>query len=266
MATLKYMTKKSALESVDGKYTGRFLSNGTVYLNEIARKICRDRPATDEPELTLAARAIAAVVKEEVGENLNYVTTGTLCAFAPAISGSVPAMDSPLGEDNAFYVNIVPLDAISTAIGAVSPARDRSDAAAVAVDNIEGQDDQGSRNHNQYTRVRGHRIQPLRKGRGESIRLLKPDGSLASEMTVKDEDGCSQRIVAQLATTVESGTYILQINTKGYATPDAEVETYTKTNMVSGAKRPQTFLRKKVAMTTINRTIKVQWRNPYATE
>lgn len=36
--------------------------------------------------------------------------------------------------------------------------------------------------------------------------------------------------------------------------------------MVSGAKRPQTFLRKEVAMTTINRTIKVQWRNPYATE
>lgn len=228
MATLKYMTEKSALESVDGKYTGRFLSNGTVYLDEIARKICRDRPATDEPELTLAARAIAAVVKEEVGENLNYVTTGTLCAFAPAISGSVPAMDSPLGEGNAFYVNIVPLDAISTAIGAVSPARDRSDAAAVAVDNIE----------DKATKARGTIIGTHEfvvtgfnlsaRAEGESIRLLKPDGSLASEVTVKDEDGCGQRIVAQLAATVESGTYILQINTKGYATPDAEVEAYTK--------------------------------------
>lgn len=228
MATIKYTTVKTALEPIAGKYTGQSISNGTVYLDEIARKICRNHPVTDEPSLTLAARAIASIIKEEVAERLNYVTTGTLCAFAPAIAGSVPAMDSPLGEDNAFYVNITPLDPLANAIGAISPVRDRSDAATVSVDNIE---DRATKARStiigtQEFVITGFNLSA--RSEGESIRLLNPDGTIASEVTVKNEDGCGQRIVAQLAETVESGTYVLQINTKGYATPDAEVESYTK--------------------------------------
>ena len=61
MATMKYITVKSGLETLNGKYTGQFLSNGSIYLDELAEKICVDRPAVDEPELKLAALLIVEI-------------------------------------------------------------------------------------------------------------------------------------------------------------------------------------------------------------
>ena len=228
MATMKYITVKSGLDTLNGKYTGQFLSNGSIYLDELAEKICVDRPAVDEPELKLAVRALAAEIKKEVAENLNYVTTGTLCAFAPAISGSVPAMDSALTDENEFYVNVTPLSTLTNRIGAITPTKDKSDAAKIVIDNIE---DKTSHKRGTIVGTRefvltGYNLSA--KAEGESMKLLKSDGTVAAEVTVKSEDGCGQRITAQLAAAVATGDYILQLNTKGYATPDGEVETYSK--------------------------------------
>lgn len=229
MSAIKYCTVKSALPKLIGKHTGQVLSNGTVTLDEIAVKVCRDRPAVDEPEFKLSVRAIAAELRSEVGENMNYVTTGSLCAFAPAISGSLPAMDSPLGEDNVPYVNIVPLPAVSAAIGAVTPAREsENEAVKVILDNIE---DRLSKKRGTIIGTNEFVITGLNlsaSDEGECIQLVKPDGSLASEVTIKDEEGCGQRIIAQLATSVEPGTYILVVNTHGYTTPESAVDTYAK--------------------------------------
>ncbi len=51
--------------------------------------------------------------------------------FEPAISGSVPAMDSPLSNENRIYVNIIASDAIKKAVGAIVPTRDSSSAVKV---------------------------------------------------------------------------------------------------------------------------------------
>ena len=237
MSAIKYCTVKSALPKLIGKHTGQVISNGTVTLDEIAMKVCRDRPAVDEPEFRLSVRAIAAEVRNEVGENLNYVTTGSLCAFAPAISGSLPAMDSPLGEDNVPYVNIVPLSAISAAIGAITPTRESdNNAIKIILDNVE---DRLSQKRGTIIGTNEFVITGLNlsaSDEGESIQLVKPDGSLASEVTIKDEEGCGQRIIAQLATSVEPGTYILVVNTHGYTTPENAVDTYArKVSAIGGA-------------------------------
>ena len=107
---MKYVTVKSGLESVNGAYLGQFVSNGTSTLDEVAEKMCKDRPAVDEPEAKLAVRALAAEIREQVGVNLNRVNAGPV-SFEPAISGSLPAMDSALGPENELYVNVVASDA-----------------------------------------------------------------------------------------------------------------------------------------------------------
>lgn len=229
MSTIKFYTVKSALPKILDKYTGQVVSNGTMTLGDIAEKVCRDRPAVDEPEFRLSVRAIAAEVRSEVGENLNYVTTGSLCAFAPAISGSLPAMDSPLGEDNALYINIVPLSAVSAMIGAITPTRESvADATKVILDNVE---DRLSKKRGTIVGTNEFVVTGLNlsaRAEGESMQLVKPDGTLAAEVTVKDEEGCGQRIIAQLATAVEPGSYILVVNTHGYTTPEGDMDTYSK--------------------------------------
>lgn len=235
MAKMKYITVKSALTKIEGKYTGQFLSNGSVYLDELAKKICKDRPAVDEPELKFCVRALVAEIKAEVVENLNYVTTGTLCAFAPAISGSVPAMDAALGPDNAFYVNVQALAPLANAIGAVVPTRDKSDAAKIVVDDIE---DRASHKRKTIVGTREFVVTGFNlsaKADGESLNVLNPDGTTVTPATVTSEDGCGQRIVAQLSASVPTGNYTLQLNTHGYATPEADVETYTKKIHVQSA-------------------------------
>ncbi len=235
MAKLRYTTIKSALPTIEGKYTGQFLSNGTVYLDELAEKICKDRASADAPELKLAVRALAAEIKEEVVDKLNYVTTGTLCAFAPAISGSLPSMDAALTDENEFYVNIVPLAPLADAIARLTPARGSSLSAAIVLDSVE---DKASKTRDVIIGTRefvltGHNLSA--KADGESVKLLDAEGAVAAVATVKSEDGYGQRIVAQLDDALEPGDYVLQLNTHGYATPDAAVETYTKKVQVLSA-------------------------------
>ncbi len=228
MAKLNYITTKSALETLEGKYTGLFLSNGSVGLDELAEKICKDRPAIDAPEVKLAVRALAAEVKREVAENLNYVTTGTLCAFAPAISGSLPSMDAELTAENGFYVNVTPLATLSDAIGRLTPARGASDASKIVLDDVA---DSASKRRGIIVGTRefvltGHNLSS--GGDGESVKVLNADGTVAAVASVKGEDGCGQRITAQLDEALPAGGYVLQLATRGYATPDADVETYAK--------------------------------------
>ena len=64
---------------------------------------------------------------------------------------------------------------------------------------------------------------------GESLALLKDDGTVASAVTLSGgDDGLGQRIVASLASAVQPGSYRLRLVTRGYATPAAEPETYMK--------------------------------------
>lgn len=233
---MKYVTVRSGLETVEGAYLGQFVSNGTSFLDDITGKMCEGRPAVDEPEARLAIRAIAAEIREKVGEGLFRVNAGDV-SFEPAISGSLPAMDSALSEDNHLYVNIVASDAIKMAIGSIVPTRDSSSAVKVSIDNIEDLATHGRLivGTHEFV-VTGRNLSASLEGEG--MVLLRTDGSVATAVTVCEGDGMGQRINAQLAASVPAGTYLLQVTTRGYATPDAEAESYTKRVVVEAGSEP----------------------------
>ena len=199
---MKYVTVKSGLESVNGAYLGQFVSNGTSTLDEVAEKMCKDRPAVDEPEAKLAVRALAAEIREQVGVNLNRVNAGPV-SFEPAISGSLPAMDSALGPENELYVNVVASDALQKEIAAIVPTRDSASAIAVKMDNVEDLASHGPKivGTKEFV-VTGFNLSARQDGEG--MALLHLDGTSAAEVTVKEEDGMGQRVNAQLVASVAS--------------------------------------------------------------
>ena len=233
---MRFVTVKSGLETVEGAYLGQFVSNGTCFLDDITGRMCAGRPAVDEPEARLAVRAIAAEIREKVGEELLRVNAGDV-SFEPAISGSLPSMDAQLTDENALYVNIVASDAIKKAIGSIVPTRDSSSAVKVSIDNIEDIATHGRLIVGTHEFVVTGRNLSARL-EGEGMALLNTDGSVAAAVTVSDGDGMGQRINAQLAAAVPAGTYLLQITTRGYSTPDAEAESYTKRVVVENGSGP----------------------------
>ena len=224
---MKYVLVKTELEPVAGKYLGQILYNGSIDLEGIAEKVCENRPEIDEPEFVLAVRAIAAEIRREVVDNGMYVQVESLCGFALAISGSVPAMDSPLTDDNKWYVNITPHESIRARLAGIIPTRGRASDAMVVMDNVEDlasgdRDIVGTR---EFV-LTGRNLSATKDGEGLS--LVGPDGADVAAASVKDEDGMGQRVNAQLDSAVRAGSYLLRLKTHGYSTPEAQVESYTK--------------------------------------
>ena len=222
---IRYSLNKSSLEPIRGKYTGRVIHKKTVYLDDITAEVHRRYPNAKPQEMDLAVRALSDVVRDKVYNDLCTVTTGNEVAFSPAISGSLSAMDAPLvpGE-NELYVNITVCDPMRKAIGLIAPSFAGSDAADVRIDSVEdcGMKKKGFIVGTREFVVTGSNISARMEGEG--MTLVKPDGSLVSAMTVKDKDGCGQRIYAQLAQLVEPGAYVIMLTTRGYAPRDADAE------------------------------------------
>lgn len=226
-----FTTVKSALESADGKYTGSIVHKGSSDLDEVVSLICSTRPYIDEPTVKMVIAALAAEIRREVGVNFRYVTTGTSTAFAPAISGSVPAMDSALEAGvNDIYVNITTLDKLRKAIAALVPVRADEGPANVIVDKIEdvatgacGQISLGG----DFV-VTGYNISASHDG--ESLRLVDDEGVVLATATIKEEDGKGQRITAAFdgALEIEAGKYWLHLVSRGYSTPLEELVTYAR--------------------------------------
>lgn len=226
---LKITKVKSGFEKLEGKYTGQFVSNGSDGLDEIADAICAAHPTIGRAEIKLAIRALAAEVRKAVGDDLNYVSTGSIAGLAPAISGSVASMDSSLTDgENEFYVNIVALDHLRSVIGAFTPTADAA-ASGVRIDYVEdaATHERGVIRGTAEFVLTGRKISA--SGTGESLALIADDDSVLSAVTIVGEgDGCGQRIRARLATAVAAGTYRLRLISRGYGETDGEPETYTK--------------------------------------
>lgn len=229
-AKLKFTKVKSGFEKLEGKYTGLFISNGSDGLDDIVDDICAAHPTIGRAELKLAIRGLAAEVRRAVGDDLNYVSAGSVAGLAPAISGSVPSMDSPLTEgENELYVNVVALDHLRGVIGALTPSQDATGTSGVRIDYVEdvATKEKGVIKGTAEFVLTGRNLSA--RNEGESLALVAENGTEIAVTVVSGEDDVpGQRIKAHLATAAAAGEYRLRLNTRGYATPEADVESYTK--------------------------------------
>ena len=230
---IQYVLTKSALSTVLNQYFGLVINNGTFGLDEISSRMQDGRPAIEDADVRLAARALADTVVQEVVVNHNKVDLGPV-QIELAIDGSVPSMDSPLTEENTIYVAIYVADYLRREIEKIIPSRSTSDKVTVKIENVED-----LATHRKVVRgvdefvITGSGLSAKREG--ESLKLCTLDGEEVAAVTVLEREGMGERVYAKLASAVASGTYQLQLLSRGYYTPDAEPQMYSKKIPVEGA-------------------------------
>ncbi len=233
-AKMRFATVKSPLETLEGKYTGLFIHNGVDGLDEIAARIVRAHPNVGVSEVKLAVRALAAEIRACVADGPGYAGADGLAGFTVAISGSVASLDAPLTPgENAIYVNIVALEPLREAIGALVPVAASDETAAVAITDVEGK---ALRKHGVISTpgaftVTGKNLSA--GGEDEGITLANASGDTVATATVTSEDGLGQRIDASFAAAVPAGTYKLILKSHGYATATGPLETVAKRVVVA---------------------------------
>ena len=87
-------------------YLMRVVSNGTLHLDDILREVAKETGGT-VARARLAHNAMWEVIRKELNEGHKVETPFGL--FEPAISGTVPHVDSPLDpKKNKVYIKITP--------------------------------------------------------------------------------------------------------------------------------------------------------------
>ena len=234
---IQYVLTKSALASVLNQYFGLVINNGTFGLDEISSRMQDGRPAVEDADVRLVARALADTVVQEVVVNHNKVDLGPI-QVELAIDGSVPSLNSPLTEENTIYVAIYVADYLRREIEKIIPSRSTSDKVAVKLENVED-----LTTHKKLVRGLGEFVITgsglSAKREGESLKLCTLDGEEVTAVTVLEREGMGERIYAKLQSAVPGGTYLLQLLSRGYYTPDAEPQMYSRKVPVEAVESPE---------------------------
>lgn len=225
---MKFTLVKNNLPAAKEPYTGQFISNGTVEIDEFAELIAKGRTNVDAASVKMILRTGFAIIAEDIAADLTRIDTGTL-AFEPAISGSVAAMDAALGEENELYIAVRSKDSLKKQIAAITPSRDSNDTTdGIRIDyiyDIEANARGQITGRNEF-RILGRKITVAQPQTGE--RIFVRDGENNSITVSVEGEESGQRITAKLDAEPAPGKGTLIINTRGYPDHDGELVTLKK--------------------------------------
>ena len=238
---IKFTLTKSALQTALGKYFALILNNGTHDLAAISAKMQDGRPVIEDADVKLTLAALIDAVIEEVVVNHNRVDLGAF-SVELAISGSVQSMDGALTDENEIYLLLTPSDALRNEVAKIIPSRASSDKVKVKMENVEdvATHQKLIRGQNEFV-ITGTGLSASLEG--EALQLCNLDDTEAAAVTVLEKEGHGERIYAKLAASVSSGTYQLKLLSRGYYTPDAEPQMYTKKVTVEAVPAPPPTVR-----------------------
>lgn len=233
-AKIKYTLTKSELTPIVGQYIARIIANRTIGISKLSAEMRDGRSVVEDADVKLVISALAEEIATELVVNHNRVDFLGLLTFELAVNGSLPAMDSSLGEGNAIYIAVHPSDSLRAEAAKIIPVRESAALTQVKIDNVE---DLATHQKAFVTTneavITGRNLSAT--GDGESLVLKNPDGTVAAQVTILEKDGCGERLYCKLATAVPTGPYILELTTHGYSTPGGESNAYTKSVTAIGA-------------------------------
>ena len=100
----RYALVKSSLPEAKGVLMGRFLHNDpTCGLDEFAGDMAENRPNLDKASCRMMIGVLAACAADRMKANPGRIDLGDF-SLEPAIAKSMPALDSPLGDENKIYL------------------------------------------------------------------------------------------------------------------------------------------------------------------
>ena len=117
---IKVKLYKNKLKSADkAPYLGRVVSNGEAHLDDILQEVAKNTGWT-LPTVRMYYNVFLEQLKDELQKG-NKVKTA-LGTFEPAISGTVPYVDSPLDpKKNKVYIKVTPPAELQKALAKLTP-------------------------------------------------------------------------------------------------------------------------------------------------
>ena len=118
--SIKVKLYKNKLKSADkAPYLGRVVPNGEAHLDDILQEVAKNTGWT-LPTVRMYYNVFLEQLKDELQKG-NKVKTA-LGTFEPAISGTVPYVDSPLDpKKNKVYIKVTPPAELRNALAKVTP-------------------------------------------------------------------------------------------------------------------------------------------------
>ena len=222
MAKIKYILTPFGLEKLQGKYQGIPLSNGLLGLEEVSAMISEDRPALDVADANLIIEALAREIERYVSQGMTVQTP--FGWFAPVITGSVPSMDAPLGEDNQIVTGFTIKAGFAASVANIVPVLDKA-ADIVRLVNVCGLTSQkvGTIHGTEEAVLTGSGLSASQEG--ESVVLVAQNGT-EIPCGVTEHDDEPQRIYFHATSAGAPGVYKLRLTTRGYGRPDHAPEVY----------------------------------------
>ena len=236
---IRFTTALSTLTTPEaaGKYFARVINSDKVAdLNTIAEQCAKDNPELTPARVKLVIRSLAATIRGALAEGKSVDTPWGYARCI--IRGTLPSMDAAADEvENPAEVdfnNGTDLRAWETTLVGYNTGLDDESGNIKILD----EEDASSKRKGVIVGtaefvLTGYNLSG--DGDGESLALVKLDGTLAATCSVTGGDGLGQRISARLATAVTAGKYKLLLTTHGYSTQSAPLQRLTKNVTVEAA-------------------------------
>ena len=230
-----YYLQPNTLPETEGSYHGVYVANGSSTLDDVGANIEASKANVSKGTVKLVIRSMFGKVAELVSSRLCRVSAGPV-SFEAAIGGTVPYANSALGDENELYIAIRLQDQLRNAASGITPKRINATAANAVLDGVA---DVASGKKSCVSGTDpflsiGLRISAT--GPGESLAVVDKDGVSHDAEVVAEEHG--QRITARLSEALPPGQGRVVLTTRGYLTPDAELQTYSKAVTIVAGETP----------------------------
>ena len=214
----RYALVKSSLPEAKGVLMGRFLHNDpTCGLDEFAGDMAENRPNLDKASCRMMIGVLAACAADRMKANPGRIDLGDF-SLEPAIAKSMPALDSPLGDENKIYLAARLSSDMRNCLADVTPTRISTDELDVSVANVVGPDRRTIKGVEPFE-LQGVGLSV--NGPDEEVKVVAADGT-AVKAVFDSDDGTGQRIVMHLPVALPPGKATVQVYTRGRG---ADVET-----------------------------------------
>ena len=234
MDNIKIKIVENPLYGIEGStvkypYKGQVIHTGSYDEAAIQAAVEADNPQMTEPLAGLTSSTLLTYGVQNITDEVKRFNFGSdYFAFEPAIEGSVPSVDSALGDDNTPYVNVVGGNALNQRLAKITPVIVNDDLGDVVCKSVEATYEGVFHKNEIYGESEATLIGrelSFNSSLGEKIELVNATtDAVVATASVVSTSATAQRVTFKFTTDIASGDYKLRCSSRGRNTPTANMK------------------------------------------
>ena len=223
MAEHRHVLVTSSLPEAKGVLMGRYINNGTVDAEGFAGMMAEGRPNMDVPAAKLMLGCFGTCARNCLSGNATRIDLEDF-TLEKAIDGSLPSLDSPLGDENRKYVAVRLGESLRNCLAKEKSTCVSATEAGIRLETVAD----AERIHESRRAIIGTRQFVLIggglsvNGEGESVTVVSNVDGTSVRAVYDSDDGTGQRIIMHLPTALPEGSAKVIMATRGFNADDSE--------------------------------------------